>query len=245
VAPDRPWWRRELSLEYLEPDAIARVTEQINRHYRLPPPPQVSDGVEFRYGNFFRRSARFDAMGIHLHGLKEIREYLWSDVRRVHITREDPVRRDFKSLEIVLPDREIELRVRMHEHVASPNWRGATAEAVNEILERYVPGDRIDKDIAGERPSRRIDAEKQLAKARGQQRDLRRFVLVFVPLLAGVLIWMALTENALQAGFMAVGSAVLLVPICFAVQGQLRSRCQELERHLASFDTDAGPSAPG
>ena len=108
---------------------IARTMERINTHYRLPSPPQLPDDLEIRYG--FRRSARFDAKGIQLQTAGQIGVYLWSDVHCVHITRMDPVRRDFRSLEIALPDREIELKLISHEYGASPSWRGATAEVVN------------------------------------------------------------------------------------------------------------------
>jgi len=235
--PERPWWRRRLSLGFMASGDIGRTMELVNAHYLLPPPPKVPDSVEIKYGNFFRRSARLDAIGIHVHTRKEDRQYLWGEVARVHITRMDAVRRDFARLEIVLPDREIELALITHEYGTSPTWRGATAEIVNEVLVRHVPADRIDQDIRGERPARRIDVEKLLAKARERRRGPRRCMLMFMPPLVAILIWMAVMDSMLRAAFMTGMIAIFIVPLYIAVQWRLQSCCLELERQLASFDT--------
>ncbi|MGO8744618.1 MAG: hypothetical protein ACLQNE_01390 [Thermoguttaceae bacterium] len=237
--PARPWWRRRLSLDSLAATDIARAMQRINIYYRLPSPPQLPDVLQIKYG--FRRSARLDASGIHLQGAHEFREYLWSDVRRVHITRMDPVRRDFKSLEIALPDRELELKLISTEYGTSPSWRGATAEVVNEFLVRHVPSQRIETDVAGERPARRSDVEKQLAKAKEDRRGPFRCLLIFGPFLVALMIWTAIAESVFKAAFMTALLAIPGVPLFWFVLREHRSRCLKLERQLASFDgVDSG-----
>lgn len=232
VDPARPWWRRRLCLDYLAPTDISRALQLINAHYRLPRPPQVPDELDIKYGNFFRRRLRLDAQGICFQGPKEARAYTWGEVQRVHITRMDRLRRDFSSLEIVLPDREIELWL----HGTSPNWRGATAEVVNVYLACHLPAERIEADVFGERPARRADLEKQLAKAKDRCRDSRRSVLILLLLLAAALIGMAVTQSVLKAAVMAAFCVLSLGPLCWFASRELRSRCLALERQLASFD---------
>ena len=243
--PQRPWWRRRLQLGFMAPADISRTMKLINAHYRLPAAPKLPAAVVIKYGTFFRRSVRFDSKGIHVQGPNEAREYLWSEVRRVHITRLDPLRRDFSSLEIVLPDREIELTRNRQRNALSSNWRGATEETINEVLERHAPAARIEKDVRGERPARRSDLEKQLATARKIVRNFRRCLLIIVLLVVVSFIWMAVAESVLKALFTAGLLAVFYGPIWWGFQREFRSCCLKLEQQLASFDrTDCSGECP-
>jgi hypothetical protein len=94
----------------------------------------------------------------------------------VHVTRADPVRRDFSRLEIVLPDEELLFVMVGGEH--KPSWMGSTAEELNEFLFRHIAPERIEVDIEGERPAARSDLEKQLGKAVKEGRTLRCFLWI-------------------------------------------------------------------
>ncbi|MCE5268742.1 MAG: hypothetical protein LLG00_12740, partial [Planctomycetaceae bacterium] len=126
VDPARAWWRRSLNLGYLDSDDIPTVMAAINARYRLPPPPGVPDSLTIKYG-FFRRIT-LDRNGIQLLVRGTPHAYLWGEVGQVDITRMDPLRRDFKCVEIALPDHTIELDL-----VTTP-YKGATAEEINEFL---------------------------------------------------------------------------------------------------------------
>jgi Flp pilus assembly protein TadB len=130
----------------------------------------------------------------------------------------------------------LELKLINTEYGTSTSWRGATAEIVNEFLVRHVPGDRIETDVAGERPARRIDVEKQLAKAREDCRGPWRCLLIFGPFLVALMIWTAIAESVFKASFMAVLFAIYCVPLFWFVLRKLRSRCLKLAQQLASFD---------
>lgn len=161
VDPERPWWRRQLSLGYLSEADRHEVLTELNQHYRLPPPPEVPESLTIRYG--WRRRATLDSTGIHLLASRTHRHYVWSDVQKVYLIRIDPMRRDFARLGIALPDQEIELRF-----TTAEDWT-TRSEQINECLVRHVPQDRIVTDLASELPKRRIFLEKDLARAK---RDL-------------------------------------------------------------------------
>jgi hypothetical protein len=101
-----------------------------------------------------------DAKGICLNAAGEVRQYLWSEVERVHFTRMDPLRRDFRRLELSLPGHVIEFELVN----GTPSWRGAAAAVVDEFLKRHVGPDRIDVDIEGDTPAKRIDVRNNLER---------------------------------------------------------------------------------
>ena len=107
--PERPWWRRELRLSFLSNDDRREAFAAINAHYRLPPPPDLPETLTVRYG--FRRDARLSLSGIRLSHGARWHEYRWDEVEEVHIVRMDPLRRDFRSLLVVLPQQEIGLKL--------------------------------------------------------------------------------------------------------------------------------------
>ncbi len=76
------------------------------------------------------RDHSFGALG------DEPRVDLWGEVRRVYVTRPDPVRRDFTHLPVLLPGMEIEWKLVTHQGGTTPTWRGATAEEIHEMLFR-------------------------------------------------------------------------------------------------------------
>jgi hypothetical protein len=230
--PKRPWWRRKLSFGYMSAKDISRTMELINTYYRLPAAPPLPDELVIKYGNFIRKLARFNAQGILIQGTKA---YLWSEVCRLHITRMDRLRRDFQCLEIVLPDLHVELTLISTQYGTNHNWRGASAEIINEFLERYAPADRIDKDVVGELPAKRIDVEKQLAKAIEKRRIPRLMLLVMV-LCVPIFIWMAIAQSVWKALFVGVWYTAIMLPLYFFCKREIQSHCQKLERQLAVFD---------
>ena len=166
--PDRPWWRRTLAWGLMLHADMMTVAKEINAHYRLPPPPEVSDTIKIKYG--FRKSAVLDKDGIHLTVGKNANDYSWHDVQWILIKREDPVCRYFKSLVIVLPDREIELQFVTHQGGTSPTWKGATAEELNEFLLSKIPAGKVDVSILGEPPSTKMAIQRQSVEAEKMKR---------------------------------------------------------------------------
>jgi hypothetical protein len=231
VDPLRPWWRRRLRLDYLDGVERMEVSDLINGRYRLPPSPPRRECLQIPYG--FRRSVRLDWRGVHLLTRGTPHEYLWSDVRRVHIVRMDPLRRDFTVLELFLPDHEIELKLLPQQGTTNPSWRGATAEEINDFLLALIPPDRVDIDIHGARPRKAIDVERFIAQAQQNDRCLRVCLGVSLSLLIVVVIWMAL-HNVLQSLAM-LALCAIFCPVVWFVHRESQGRIRKWETWLAEL----------
>lgn len=228
--PQRPWWDREFALPPMAEADIEQTMELINTRYVLPDPPRLPSELQLRRGF---KSTKLDASGVCLTSGKRIANYSWSKIQRVHIIRTDPVRRDFQSLEIVLPDREVVFRVLRD---SKPNWYGATAEEINQFLFHYVPAERIDVDIVGQRPAKRIDVEKRLDKLTKSHRDCRQGLFILALVLLATFVWMAITMHMAAMFAMAAILAYLPVPIVYFLEKQFREQRCELQSQLAAFD---------
>lgn len=241
---ERPWWRRKLRLEYMASGDLQEVIAVVNTHYRLPPPPTIPNSLAIKFG--FRRSATFDRNGIHLVTGRTLHEYDWHDVRDIHIMRMDPLRRDFTSLVIALPDQEIELKLVTHQGGTSPTWRGATSEEVNEFLYQTLTNDRIHVSIAGEPLTKREHIERKLRKVQETNRQLVLAGGVFTAFLIGFSLWMLIADGIVKALLMAtiflipVGSIYVFMYRSFAKEiGTLRSMLESV-----SNDNESPPRHP-
>lgn len=234
---ERPWWRRKLRLGYMDYADIQRVVTAINAHYQLPTPPYVSATLTIQYG--FRHSVTFDRHGVQLVSPGRPRAYTWQELIEIHLTRMDPIRRDFKSLLISFPDQEIELKQITHQGGASPSWRGATAEEINEFLFRNVPDERIHISIEGEPITSPEQIAKKLKHAETMKRDLAICLAIFTPLIVASLIWMAITDGIFKALTMAAVYIVAVVPILVFVLRSQVQQIRDLKSTLASVGDDA------
>lgn len=211
--PNRPWWRRKLNLGYLAESDIQEVLAAVNTHYQLPPPPELPESLTIKYG--FRRSASLDRNGVLLtvRGVPYV--YMWHEIRNVHITRMDPLRRDFKSLEIEFPDRTIELKLVSTQGGVNPTWRGAIAEEINEFLFHHLAANQIDTSMVGEPFKRRSHIEKKLKAAKNERRQFRIVMTFYLLASIGIFAGAAITEGVLRAvalaSLVAIPTAPLLV----------------------------------
>lgn len=233
--PERPWWRRRMRLGYMEANDIQEVISTVNTRYTLPLPPDVPDTLTIKYG--FRRKVTFDHKGIHLTVCDRPYEYLWRDLREIHLTRMDPARRDFKSLLITLPNQELELKLVTHQGGTSPTWRGATAEEINEYLVQFVPTDRIHTSIAGQQLTKREHIERKLQEAKKRTREFAVITLVFLPLIVGLLVWMAIDDGILKAIVMGAMFAVFPGSVIFFVYRSHRKQISDLIDSLKKADS--------
>jgi hypothetical protein len=187
VDPERPWWRRTLSLDHVAEADRRQVLAALNRHYRLPDPSPLLDALMTKFRLW--KIATFGRDGIQIVDGGRPCDYRWADVRHLHIARSDAVRRDFSELNLVLPDREIGMRILTHQGGTSPSWRGASAEEINDFLLAYVPRDRASVDLVGERAPCQRDVEREMTRLRSAMR-------------------MGISLCALLAAFMLVGLAI-------------------------------------
>ena len=235
--PARPWWRRKLDLGIMAPGDRQEVIAAINTHYRLPPPPKIPATLTVRYG--LRDWATFSPKGIRVANRGETHDYLWADLQDVHITRVDPLRRDFLNLVITLPDREITLETIGQYGGPSPRWRGATPEEINEYLFRHAPPDRLCVSILGNRLTKKAHIERKLRRLESTKRDVRWTAVVSTPLLVAVLVWMAIEKGVLRPAILGVHSFALLGAIYFFLFRSLKQDEETLRKDLERLEQDS------
>ncbi len=208
--PKRSLWSRYLCLDFLANADRQEVLAEINKHYRLPPPPQVPEKLELRYG--FRRSITFEKAGIQLKHGKAMRDLVWSDVQDIHVSRLDPIRRDFVTLVVVLPGEEIELKFNTHNGQKVPTWKGPDAEVICEFLSQSPARDRVFVAIATEAATRPCDAERDLAKAKKGITALYIIVGVWGLMFVVMFVWRAFESGLLEAVIFTAIMSVVFIP---------------------------------
>ena len=236
--PQRPWWRRTLRLDLMASEHTQEVVSAINAHYKLPPPPDVPETVTIKYG--FRRSVTFDTDGIHLRPGGRVREYTWRELRAVHIVRMDPLRRDFASLLIELPDEEIELTLITHQGGTSPTWRGASAEEFNEFLFQSPAADRIHVTIGGNPLSKPTHIRYELEKAEKNRREMVIGACIVVPVMIVALVGLAIEKGLFKAILMSTMSALLLGPMFWYTLRRQTKQIQDLQEMLEAAKDSGG-----
>jgi hypothetical protein len=226
--PDRPWWRRQLNLEFMARDDIQIVFNALNAHYRLPKAPDLPDVLKIKYR--FRHSVTFDREAIHLRIRGLEKAYCWPDVQNVSVVRMDTLRRNFRSLQIVLPDEEIDLQ-----NGAVPSWHGATSGVINEYLNRHVPPEKISVAVAGHEIPSRSQIERTLKELEKTNREMRTLMPVLFILIIGFLVWMWITADSIFAPLTMGGIMSLYVPIFVALHLRARAQVKELKNQLNSL----------
>jgi len=203
----RPWWRRKLDIGLLDREDRRRVMDAINAHYPLPPAPALPESAKIRYR--LNREATFDAAGIRHTAAGATHVYGWDAVRRVLIERHDALRRDFRTLDLELADPPA--TIELWNYGANPNWRGATAEELNEFVFRHVPAEKIEVAIDGDYVASPGLAEKRLARLWKRDRELRWLL----PMWSGLAV-VAMTILIVGDG-LAIWKAVVAGGLCLAL----------------------------
>ena len=155
VLKEKPLWARKLTLELLEVSDQSRL-EAIVEGLRMRPPLELPGEMALRYS--FRKDAVLAPGGLLLRDRGEETRYRWQEVQSIRICRLDRRRRDFESLEIVLPDRTVLFSMRLHQGQPIRSWSATgggktpTAEVLAAFLGRFVPRDRLQIDSLSEAP---------------------------------------------------------------------------------------------
>ncbi len=228
--PVRPLARRTLYLAWLAEDDLREVLAAINVHYRLPPPPAVADRLAIKWGTLYRNRAALDDGGIDLLVQGKAAFHTWSEVRRVSIVRSDPLRRDFRFMQIEVGGTEIEWKIIS----ARPNWQGATAEQLNEYCLKRIPSERVAISTEDQRADRRY-ARSKLGDAERSLRGMAICMAVFLPPLIVCLGLMVIFGDVFKALIMAVIFSIMIGPLCAASFVSARTRIKELRQELESL----------
>jgi hypothetical protein len=176
--PEKPFWARKLNLDLVEESDRSRV-ESIVDGLRTRPPLELPGEMALRYG--FRKEALLPPGGLLLRDSDQETRYHWQDVRSFCIRRSARFRRDFESIEIVLPDRSIEFSMRSNQGQCIRSWsatRGGktpSAEILAAFLERFIPRDRVQIDSLNEAPSTLEMWQARRAKMEKRTREHKSF----------------------------------------------------------------------
>lgn len=240
--PQRPWWRRRLNLSYLENDDRFEVISAINMRYVLPPPPEVPPTLEIKYA--ILSAVNFNDRGIKIKKGKKSNAYEWTDLVEVHFTRTDPLRRDFASLVITLPDQEIEFKLVSGQGGATPNWRGATAEELNEYLMRAVPTDRIGVSIRGQEPNNIRELERRIKTCENSLKSITSMMIILYVLLVIFVAWIVVQKGlwvGLAMAFMFSMQCLMVHCVYFSVRQNLRKLMRQHIKLTQALDELAAP----
>ena len=210
ILPEKPFWARKLRLSLLEDADQARVAAIIDR-LRLRRPLELPLELAFRYG--FRKDALIAPGGLLLRDRGQEVRYDWKKVETLRICRSDRHRRDFQSLEIVLPDRVVKLSLNHHQSQVIRSWSSAgglptpSAEVLAATLERLIPRERVRIFSLGDAPltlEEWHDRRSTLAKKSREFTNLWRIFWVFAAFL-----FLVVLSDYHRGMFAVIGMAVL------------------------------------
>ena len=240
VLPEKPFWARTLDLNLLEEADRARVEAIIDRlHVRRA--PELPGELALRYD--FRKEAVISRGGVLLRDRGVETRFGWKEVQTVRIRRRDERRRDFETLEIVLPDRTVTFSARrekgnlIRSWSATPGSKSPTAAVLAAVIERSIPRERIQIDSWTEAP-RTIDQwQARRAILARQARELTRVWWVACAASAALLLFVltqfrgARSVLMLMLGMSALCISVIFIVLCTASRDH-RARLAELESQM-------------
>jgi hypothetical protein len=177
ICREKPFWARKLSLGGLNEEVQEDLLRTIQSLFVRPPAPSLPADLHIRFA--FRKDALIAREGLLVRNRGEETRYAWREVQMLRIRRRYRARNDFSSLEIVLPDQTITLRVSHPNGQTARSWSGMrgspspTPAIVAGVLERYVPSDRIQVTALREPPKSLIEWQDRRSLLERQGRDLR------------------------------------------------------------------------
>ena len=149
ILPVKPFWARTLSLNLLEDSDRARVEAIIDR-FHVRPALDLPEELALRCA--FRKEAVITRGGLLLRDRGVETRYRWKETQALRIRRRDHRRRNFETLNIVLPDRTVTFSTRRDKGNLIRSWSATsgsatpTAEVLAAVIERSIPRERIQID---------------------------------------------------------------------------------------------------
>jgi hypothetical protein len=231
--PARPLWRRKLGLNCMSSDAAAAIMRLVNTVYQLPPAEPFPPSLKLRElvlpGGYLVMT--LDANGVRGKFGGKPFDSSWSEVRGVHLTRGDRVRRDFGRMEIAFADYTLSL----------PSLGGGKkVEIVNEFLRRYVPAERIDVDVPGERPARHEDVERQLRHTERMAHHFWKMIVFVCILFGGLGGWQVLAATSRATRLVAILVSLIWIVIAglalWTIYHNTQRGLKQQRRWMVEFD---------
>lgn len=148
VSVDRPWWRRKLTLGFLESQDEMAIGDLIRRIWVPPNAEPIPERLTIRLKWPDRRCLHLSQNGLETEKRQERQSYEWKDVTSLTIWRAEPGRHDFRELELVLPDQKVKLVRREADGGGEwNNWINYSSEQVGTAMCQFLDVDCI-RDFA-------------------------------------------------------------------------------------------------
>lgn len=219
--------------------AQQRVSAIIEAFRVRPAVPGLPNELHVRY--VFRREAFIEPSGLVLLHRGEAKRYSWRDVRHLRIRRRSHDRRDFSSLELILPDQTVTFRILHQNGQTARSWtvpagvHPASPDVLAEALRRYVPEDRIlISALTG--PPRSIGEWKDRRALRDRDaRDLVRLRRIFWGF--GVLSVIIILADFRGRGLAAAGLLVIWIMLWSLVWAVMRYLERSHRDSIAELDS--------
>lgn len=203
--PEKPWCHRILLLHVLAKDDAMLLGDLIKKIWKPPPVPAVEE-ITIDYFAHGKKRVRFHRQGIDVRVNAREYFYPWSAVQKLRITRVDHNCRDFRRLEMLLPEQS--MRLRDFRHDLRCRTKTEAREIIAALLLNHVPPDRA-VIIACRGPPRSLEeCSERLTKLNRQIREhscVRWFcwcmlaALYSLPMIFGdwKLVWTAIVPTGL------------------------------------------------
>lgn len=231
--PQRRWWSRKLDLGHLDIEEARELTRLINEVYKLLPLPELPKAIAFKY--FWRNKFILDENGIHASIRGRKHDWLWKDIRRLRILQNQLLRRDFQELQLFAQGETIQLKM----HGLNPSWRGAKSEVVYEFLRLHLPLEKIDFDIADEKPSRAEDVQRELMEFKKEQQGMRFIYGGLGCMTVALLLVYCLWKRDFWAASVFAFGILPFSPVFWWVHKSRAALRERLESWLAEMQTEA------
>jgi hypothetical protein len=250
IDPDRPWWRRSLNLRLSRREDRYRLRALIKLVLLPPTAPEPPEELMLQYAVTLK-DVRLHSGGIAIQCQNRTNDprqdavYTWNDVTKLLVTREVHDFRGFSLLQLVVPDRAIQVTGHT---IARKEKSGPklSRETLLCFLTKHVPANRILYIAKEGTPLCREECVERLSRMDKDIRDNRRYHW-FVLLLLGIatILAFAFGKWGEVLATILTGSLLLLLhlPVYVSRARELRRQRTELTMWL---ETECGfVSAPG
>jgi hypothetical protein len=217
ILPEKRLWNRKLSIALIDDDDCLRVQAMIDQ-VRVRSEPTLPGELRLRSG--FRQQFVIDPGCLVVRDRKEECRYGWNEVELLRIRRRTRTRRDFSSLELVLPGRVVQFSVRHHQGQMIRSWSGLdgsptpSAEVLSGVLERCVSPDRVQVTALDESPRTITEWEDQrsILVRRGQElKLLNRMIVGCGAVLLGLIAFELYRDRSSAIGLLIMSPMLVLI----------------------------------
>ncbi len=239
LLPEKGPWARKLTIGLIEEPECEQVLAMIDR-VRTRSDLTLPQDLRLRCG--LRQHVFIEPGSFLVRYRGEETRYAWNDVKILRIRRRDRRRRDFNTLDLVLPDRIIRFTVRHQQGQTIRSWSGfdgaatPSAEVLAAMLERCIASDRVQVTALDQAPLTIAEWEDQRLTLARQGYELKLFLRVIAAVGAVLSAWILVElYRDFSSGIrLLIMSHVLVLiwAVAYAFERNHRRAVAELDSHV-------------